>query len=75
MLPTYQGYKEIELQRYFKSEYRDDWEFAMTRFVNEREERKSSSVRQSLLKAWQGLLDFAGIDKQYGIDHKHPQAV
>ncbi|MDG2196379.1 MAG: hypothetical protein P8O70_05745 [SAR324 cluster bacterium] len=75
MLPAYQRYQEIELQRYFKNEYRDDWEFAMTQFVKVREERKSVSVRQFFLKGWQGLLGFAGIHKQYGIDHKHPQAV
>ncbi len=40
MLPAYQRYQEIELQRYFQSEYRDDWEFAMIQFVNEREEKK-----------------------------------
>jgi hypothetical protein len=75
MLPAYQGYHEIELKRYFQSEYRDDWEFAMIQFVNEREERKSASVRKFFLKAWQGLLDFAGIHKHYGLDHKHPQAI
>ena len=75
MLPAYQGYQEIELQRYFQSEYRDDWEFAMIQFVNEREESKTASVRQFFLKAWQGLLDFAGIHKHYGLDHKHPQAI
>ena len=67
MLPAYQGYQEIELQRYFQSEYRDDWEFAMIQFVNEREERKTASVRQFFLKAWQGLLEFAGIHKHYGL--------
>ena len=78
MLPAYQEYQkyhEIELQQYFRSEYRDDWEFAMMKFVNEREENRSESVRKLFLKAWQGLLDFAGIHKQYGLDHKHPQAV
>ena len=47
----------------------------MIQFVNEREVKKSESVRKFFLKAWQGLLDFAGIHKQYGLDHKHPQAV
>ena len=75
MLPAYQGYHEIELKRYFQSEYRDDWEYAMIQFVNEREVKKSESVRKFFLKAWQRLLDFAGIHKQYGLDHKHPQAV
>ena len=42
MLPAYQGYHEIELKRYFQSEYRDDWEYAMIQFVNEREEKKAS---------------------------------
>ena len=40
MLPAYQGYQEIELKRYFQSEYRDDWEFAMIQFVNAREVKK-----------------------------------
>ena len=40
MLPAYQGYQEIELKRYFQSEYRDDWEYAMIQFVNEREVKK-----------------------------------
>ena len=42
MLPAYQGYQEIELKRYFQSEYRDDWEYAMIQFVSEREEKKVS---------------------------------
>ena len=75
MLPAYQGYHEIELKRYFQSEYRDDWEYAMIQFVNEREEKKSESIRKFFLKAWQVLLDFAGIHKHYRLDHKHPQAV
>ena len=75
MLPAYQGYQEIELKRYFQSEYRDDWEYATIQFVSEREEKKSESVRKFFLKARQRLLDFAGIHKQYGLDHKHPQAV
>ena len=75
MLPACQGFREIELQRYFQSEYRDDWEFAMIQFVNEREEKKGESVRQFFLKAWQGLLDFADLYKQYKLEHKHPQAV
>ena len=44
MLPAYQGYQEIELKRYFQSEYRDDWEYAMIQFVNEQEVKKSESV-------------------------------
>ena len=75
MLPAYQGYHEIELKRYFQSEYRDDWEYAMSQFVNEREVKKSESIRKFFLKTWQGLLDFAGIHKHYRLDHKHPQAV
>ena len=75
MLPAYQGYQEIELKRYFQSEYRDDWEYAMIQFVSEREEKKSESVRKFFLKARQRLLDFASIHKQYVLDHKHPQAV
>ena len=75
MLPAYQGYHEIELKRYFQSEYRDDWEYAMIQFVNEREENRSESVRKLFLKAWQGLLDFAGIRKHYGLNHKHPRAI
>ena len=75
MLPAYQGYQEIELKRYFQSEYRDDWEYEMIQFVNEREVKKSESVRKFFLKAWQGLLDLAGIHKHYRLDHKHPQAV
>ena len=42
MLLAYQEYHEIELQQYFQSEYRDDWEFAMIQFVSEREEKKVS---------------------------------
>ena len=42
MLPAYQEYHEIELKQYFRSEYRDDWEYAMIQFVNEREEKKAS---------------------------------
>ena len=75
MLPAYQGYQEIALKRYFQSEYRDDWEYEMIQFVNEREVKKSESVRKLFLKAWQGLLDLAGIHKLYRLDHKHPQAV
>ena len=75
MLPAYQGYHEIELKRYFQSEYRDDWEYAIIQFVNEREVKKSESVRKFFLKAWQELLDLAGIHKHYRLDHKHPQAV
>ena len=47
MLPAYQGYQEIELKRYFQSEYRDDWEYAMIQFVNEREEKKESLFESS----------------------------
>ena len=75
MLSTYQGYQEIELKRYFQSEYRDDWEYAMIQFVNEREVKKSESVRKFFLRAWQGLLDLAGIHKHYRLDYKHPQSV
>ena len=75
MLPAYQGYHEIELKRYFQSEYRDDWEYAMIQFISGREEKKIESVRKFFLRAWQGLLDFAGIHKHYRLDHKHPQAV
>ena len=75
MLPAYQGYQEIELKRYFQSEYRDDWGYTMIQFVNEREVKKSESVRKFFLKAWQGLLDLAGIHKHYRLDHKHPQSV
>ncbi len=75
MHPAYQEYQEIELQQYFKSEYRDDWEFAMIQFVDKRKDRRSASVRKFFLKAWQDLLDFAGIHKHYGRDHKHPQAI
>ena len=45
MLPAYQEYQkyhEIELQQYFQSEYRDEWEFVMIHFVSEREEKKVS---------------------------------
>ena len=42
MLPAYQGYQEIELKRYFQSMYRDDWEYEMIQFVNEREVKKAS---------------------------------
>ncbi len=48
MLPAYQGYHEIELQRYFQSEYRDDWEYAMSQFVNEREVKKSDQFESFL---------------------------
>ena len=64
MLPAcqeYQKYHEIKLQQYFRSDYRDDWEFAMMQFVNEREENRIESVRKFFLKAWQGLQDFAGL--------------
>ena len=71
----YQKYHEIELQQYFQSEYRDNWEFAMIKFVNEREEKESECVRKFFLKAWQSLLDFAGLQKRHGLNHKHPQAV
>ena len=47
----------------------------MIQFVNEREVKKSESVRKFFLKAWQGLLDLAGIHKHYRLDHKHSQAV
>ena len=47
----------------------------MMKFVNEREEKKGESVRQFFLKAGQGVLDFAGLHKQYKLVHKHPQAV
>ena len=75
MLPACQGYHEIELKRYFQSEYRDDWEYAIIQFVNEREVKKSESVRKFFLKVWQGLQDLAGIHKHYRLDHRHPQAV
>ena len=75
MLPAYQGYQEIELKRYFQSEYRDDWEYAMIQFVNEREVKKASLFESFFLKAWRGLLDLAGIHKLYRLDHKHPQSV
>ena len=47
MLPAYQGYQEIELKRYFQSEYRDDRGYAMIQFVNEREEKKKVSLFES----------------------------
>ena len=47
----------------------------MMKFVNEREEKKGESVRQIFLKAWQGLLNFAGLYKRYKLEHKHPQVV
>ena len=75
MLPAYQENQEIELKRYFQSEYRDDWEYAVIQFVNEREVKKSESVQKFFLKAWQRLIDLAGIHKHYRLDHKHPQAV
>ena len=61
MLSAYQEYQEIEVKRYFQSEYRDDWEYAMIQFVNKREEKKSESVRKFFLKSWQSLPDFAGL--------------
>ena len=47
----------------------------MIQFVNEREVKKSESVRKFFLKAWQGLLDLAGIHMHYRPDHKHLQSV
>ena len=55
MFPKYQRnekYHEIELQRYFQSEHRDDCQHAMVQYVNEREEKKRESVRKFFLKAW-----------------------
>ena len=75
MLPAYQKYHEIELQQYFRSEYRDDWESAMIKFAKEREDNRSESVRKFFLKAWQGLLDLAAICKHYELNHKHPRAI
>ena len=67
MLPAYQGYQEIELKRYFQSEYRDDWEYAMIQFVNEREDKKESLFESSFSRLGKVCKILLGFENATGL--------
>lgn len=69
MIPAYQVGYEPALERYFKTEFREDWEVELNQYLDTQRAQQRLARRNRWLVLWNQIIDFVGFTQKKSMEH------